>query len=185
MKKSLCILLALSIFAASSKAQEMDKPKTTEPCYIEIIGFVILVGIYCMNVGGEIHWKPSEPLPFPVPPDLAPYTNAPTCCPTNDFLNFPTLPIGPMMSRDISNTGQTNTYSSHPEPWTTQLTFCVECSSNNLQSWQPWVRVNIWKSQTGTLISLDDGTNTVTAYNPHQLRAPSAPTGNFYRTAAK
>jgi hypothetical protein len=183
MKKSLCILLIAGVVSLPAQ-QRQPEPKTVEPCYIEIIGFVILLGIYCMNVGGEIHWKPTEPLPFPVPPDLAPFTNAPVCCPTNDFLNLPTLPIGPMMSRDISNTGQTNTYSSHAEPWTTQLTFCVECSSN-LERWQPWVRVNIWRSQTGTLISLDDGTNTVTAYNSHQLRAPSAPTGNFYRSAAR
>lgn len=160
-----------------------NAPKTDQPCFIEIIGIVLLVGVYCMNRWGETHWEPSPPLPYP--PDLAPDTNAP---PIIDIgvhpLVIPSLELGPMMSRDISGNGQTNTYASHAEPWTNQSTFVIQVSTN-LSEWRDWTRVTLWKSQTGTLLSMNDGTNVVTAYNPVSLMPPSSPPGNFFRTIAK
>lgn len=183
MKTKLCLVLCFALaFAPVVTAQEAP-PKTDQPCFIEIIGLVLLVGVYCMNRWGDVKWQPSPPLPYP--PLFPPDTNAP---PMIDIglhrLVVPSLEVGPMMGRNIADSGAMNTYSATPEPWASQSTFVVQVSTN-LTEWRDWTRVTLWKSQTGTLVSLDDGTNVLVSYNPINLRAPSSPPGNFYRTVAK
>lgn len=151
-----------------------------QKCWIEIIGIVVLIGIYCCT-----KWGADVEPPPPKPPKRPPTTNAPPTLPpmTN------TVPKVQMTSMSVCQTnitgnGWRDTNGAFTCTFTNQVSFWIQ-SATDLRNWQDWVEVYFWQSEAGQLMSLSDGTNSVVSYCPEQVSFPSQPPGNFFRTVAK